>query len=312
MHYSPLPSQFVPGDLDFFFLTQLWFHMAQLSPAGIHAVQDIAQRHGFSFDAVQTMLTSVINGNGSMAQFSHYEFGGSGQWMQGGMTMIGDMFNNNLKGRVDNLCAELSRLISNQPDLIRTGSFQSQTQNGNTSYNNFGGVSGDNTNSLFVAAPAQANWWGPDLKWPNSSGGQNGMRYAWFSQAHRLAIESNGQVIIYDTLDHNIGGVSQQQSGGYSVTFSSQYGYVDLSRLPVISINGQPPLSPAPTINPNDTPSHSHTIQNAYAPVNHAVSSSGDHHDIFASIEKLAALQSRGILSEQEYASKKAELLSRL
>jgi len=40
--------------------------------------------------------------------------------------------------------------------------------------------------------------------------------------------------------------------------------------------------------------------------------SSGNDSDIFASIEKLAALQSRGFLSDQEYSSKKAELLSRL
>lgn len=230
--------------------------MAQLSPAGIQAVQDIAQRHGFSFDAVQSMLHSVLNVNGYMAQFSHFEFGGSGQWMQGGMTMVGDMFNNHLKGRVDSLCSELSRLILNQPDLMRTGSFQSQTQNGNTSYNSFGSHSSENTNpnSLFVQAPAQANWWGPDLKWPNSSGGQNGMRYAWFSQARRLAMEVNGQVIIYDTLDHHIGGVSQQQSGGYSVTFSSQFGYVDVSSLPVISINGLPPLAPTPPPHATTTP----------------------------------------------------------
>lgn len=287
--------------------------MAQLSPAGIQAVQDIAQRHGFSFDAVQSMLMSVINGNGSMAQFSHYEFGGSGQWMQGGMTMIGDMFNSSLKGRVDNLCSELSRLIFSQPDLIRTGSFQSQSQNGNTSYNSFGGSSGDNPNSLFVPVPAQANWWGPDLKFPNSSGGQNGMRYAWFSQARRLAIESNGQVIIYDTLDHQIGGVSQQQSGGYSVTFSSQFGNVDLSRLPVISINGQPPLAPTAPPAPSYAPSSFNPApQSSFAPMNTPVNSSNAGNDIFASIEMLAALQSRGILSEQEYASKKAELLSRL
>jgi len=285
--------------------------MAQLSPAGITAVHDIAQRHGFSFDAVQSMLISVINGNGGMAQFSHPEFGGSGQWMSGGMTMIGDMFNNYLKGRVDNLCAELSRLISNHPDLIRSGSFQSQSQNGNTTHNGWdaGGSDGSNPNSLF--APAPPAWWGPDLKFPNNSGGQNGMRYAWFSQAHRLAIESNGQVIIYDTLDHHIGGVSQQ-SGGNSVSFSSQYGYVDLSRLPVISINGQPPLAPAPTPATTYAPSDSGSAQKAFTPVNNAMSSSGGNNDIFASIEKLAALQSRGILSEQEYASKKAELLSRL
>ena len=283
--------------------------MAQLSPAGIQAVQDIAQRHGFSFDAVQSMLHSVLNGNGYMAQFSHFEFGGSGQWMQGGMTMVSDMFNNHLKGRVDSLCSELSRLILNQPDLMRTGSFQSQTQNGNTSYNSFGSHSSENTNpnSLFVQAPAQANWWGPDLKWPNSSGGQNGMRYAWFSQARRLAMEVNGQVIIYDTLDHHIGGVSQQQSGGYSVTFSSQFGYVDVSSLPVISINGLPPLAPTPP-----PPRYDNAPQNNTAPVNTAGNASVASHDIFASLEKLAALQSRGIVSEQEYASKKAELLSRL
>lgn len=282
------------------------------------AIQDVAQRHGFSFDAVLSMLQSVINGNGSMAQFSHPEFGGSGQWMQGGMTMIGDMFNNYLKGRVDNLCAELARLVSSQPDLIRTGSFQSQSQNGNTAVNSWGGTSSgsaNNPNSLFVTAPAQPDWWGPDLKFPNSSGGQNGMRYAWFSQARRLALESSGNVTIYDTLDHQIGGVSQQ-SGSPTPSFSSQYGYVDLSRLPVVSVNGVAPMAPvqpAPTFTPapnnggyNNPPAYSS------APSGNAPANSGGDGDIFASLEKLAALQSRGILSEQEYSAKKAELLSRL
>lgn len=250
--------------------------MLQLTNTGQQAINDIARRHGFSYDAVLSMLEAVSNGNGSMAQFSHYEFGGSGQWMQGGMTMIGDMFNNYLKGRVDNLCAELSRLISSQ-------------------------------NHLFMPPPP--DWWGPELRYPNSSGGQNGMRYAWFSQAHRLAIESNGQVIIYDTLDHHIGGVSQQQSGGYSVTFSSQYGYVDLSRLPVVSINGVPQAAPVMQNN------YSHAA--TYAPMSSGPQTtgsagSGGQEDIFQSIEKLAALQSKGILSDQEFQAKKAELLSRL
>ena len=293
--------------------------MPQLTPAGQQAIQDVAQRHGFSFDAVLSMLQSVINGNGSMAQFSHPEFGGSGQWMQGGMTMIGDMFNNYLKGRVDSLCAELARLVASQPDLIRTGSFQSQSQNGNTSVNSWGGTSSggsNNPNSLF--APAPPDWWGPDLKFPNSSGGQNGMRYAWFSQAHRLAMESNGGVTIYDTLDHQIGGVSQQ-SGSPTPSFSSQYGYVDLSRLPVVSVNGMAPMAPvqvqpaqsfAPVNNNNgynSAPTYSSNASSSSAPA-----SSGGDGDIFASLEKLAALQSRGILSEQEYSAKKAELLSRL
>ena len=77
--------------------------MRQLSPAGQQIISDIAQRHGFSVDATMSMLDSVINGNGSMAQFNHHEFAGSGQWMRGGMIMVSDMFNNYLKGRVDGL-----------------------------------------------------------------------------------------------------------------------------------------------------------------------------------------------------------------
>ena len=255
--------------------------MRQLSSSGQQALNDVAQRHGFSLDAVQSMLISVSNGNGSMAQFSHPEFGGSGQWMQGGMTMIGDMFNNNLKGRVDSLCAELSRLNSNN-------------------------------SNLYVATPVQPDWWGPDLRWPNSTGGQNGLRYAWFSQAHRLAIETNGQVTIYDTLDHQIGGVSQQQGGGYSVTFSSQYGYVDLSQLPVVSVNGVAPTAPrmAPPV-VQQSYNNSPPVYNPPA-MNNAPSTSGMDGDIFSSLEKLATLQARGILTEQEFASKKADLLGRL
>ena len=104
--------------------------MQQLSPAGQQAINDVAQRHGFSFDAVATMLDAVIRGNGSMAQFNHFEFSGSGQWMSGGMTMVSDMFNNQLKGRVDSLCFELANLVANQPGLVQQGSFQSQSQNG--------------------------------------------------------------------------------------------------------------------------------------------------------------------------------------
>ncbi len=271
--------------------------MRRLSPAGQQAINDIAQRHGFSANAVESMLNAVINGNGSMAQFNHPEFGGGGQWMAGGMTMVGDMFNSYLKSRVDNLCSELSRLISQQPDLLRSGSFQSQSQNGNMQYSGSGlhDQSGaDQSASLFVPEAVQPDWWGPELRWPNSTGGQNGMRYAYFAQARRLAIDLNGQVTVYDTLDHQIGGVSQQQSGGYSVTFSSQYGYVNLSQLPVVSVNGvTPPAAQPATSTINSTPNEAGS-------------------DVFASIEKLATLQARGILTPEEFATKKAELLRRL
>ena len=57
--------------------------MRKLTPAGQQLIEEVAQRHGFRTDAVMSMLESVIRGSGSMAQFNHPEFGGSGQWMQG-------------------------------------------------------------------------------------------------------------------------------------------------------------------------------------------------------------------------------------
>ena len=97
--------------------------MTQLSPKGLRAVEEIANRTGFTEDAVTSMLFSVIAGRGSMAQFSHPEFGGSGQWMAGGAIMISDMFNNALKARVDALCNELSALIRSEPDFVAADSF---------------------------------------------------------------------------------------------------------------------------------------------------------------------------------------------
>ncbi len=44
-----------------------------------------------------------------MAQFSHPELGGMGQRSRGGMLMIGDMFNHDLKARVDRMCSQLAR-----------------------------------------------------------------------------------------------------------------------------------------------------------------------------------------------------------
>lgn len=281
--------------------------MRQLSPQGQQTLNDIAQRHGFSFDATLSMLESVINGNGSMAQFSHPEFAGSGQWMRGGMTMVSDMFNNHLKGRVDNLCSELANLIASQPDLLRSGSFQSQSQGGSAynqvqAHHSGGSQSPSNNgfgdNSLFVApAPGTSgDWWPADLRWPNSTGAQNNVRYACFAQARRLAIEVHGSVTVYDTLDHQIGGFSQQQSVGGTLSFSSQYGLIDVASLPVVSRDGMAVTSPAP---------FQHSVSHAPAP-------DAGSTDTFAAIERLAGLHAKGMLTDAEYSTKKAELLARL
>jgi len=293
--------------------------MHQLSPEGRRLLGDLAQRHGFSSGAVEQLFFAVLAGQGNQAQFNHPDFGGMGQWSRGGMIMIGDMFNNALKARVDGLCYELSNLLSNSPDLLAPQqSFQSQSQGS--------GVS-------FFAPGFQSSGWPAELGLPASSGSQNNLRYAFFPATRRLALDVNGAITVYDTGDHAIGGFSQQQSGDQSLSFTSQYGLVRLSDLPVVgapSPAAQPmqaeafvqPQPVEPIFQP--APAEPALTQPSWQPVPEmptppaapqqqpATRPAAGSEDIFDKLERLAALHGKGILTPEEFAAAKAELLSRL
>jgi len=290
--------------------------MQQLTPEGQRIVSDLAQRHGFSPDAVVHMMFAVLNGNGTMAQFNHPEFAGSGQWMQGGMMMLGDMFNHALKGRVDTLCYEISGILANQPGLLQTGSFQSQSQGGGGQKSQSNGAPRGQS-SLFVPDPS-ANWWPSELGSPNATGTQNNVRYAYFTNARRLAVETGGQVWVYDTLDHQIGGFSQQQGMGSSIIFSSQYGTVNLASLPLMTRNGHPvPAAQTQAETPAAQPqaaapaAQAPPAQAPAAAVDEAVRAAPEA-GILTAIERLGDLKEKGILTDEEFTEKKAELLGRL
>ena len=79
-----------------------------------------------------------------------------------------------------------------------------------------------------------ARWWPEDLgESPNSAGGQNETRYAFFGAKNRLAVDlGDGRIQVFDTGDHRISGVQQHQgSSGRKVTFTSQDGEVALEKL---------------------------------------------------------------------------------
>jgi hypothetical protein len=78
---------------------------------------------------------------------------------------------------------------------------------------------------------AGPKWWPDDLGAPGSSGSQNEVRYAFFPSSRRLAVEQSGTVTVYDSGDHQISGVSQQQGGGHSMAFTSQKGEVKVNML---------------------------------------------------------------------------------
>ena len=74
-------------------------------------------------------------------------------------------------------------------------------------------------------------WWPEDLGQPSTSGSQNAMRYAFFPEKHRLLIEQDGKLTTYDSGDHHISGVSQQNSQGQSLVFTDRNGLVKVDDL---------------------------------------------------------------------------------
>jgi hypothetical protein len=283
--------------------------MRGYTEAGQAKIRELAERLGFSPDAVARMLDAVARGRGRMAQFDHPDFGGSGQWMRGGMTMIGDMFNSTLKARVDRLCDELSGLLADGAAPAAPDSF-------------VGGTPG-----------APEVWWPADLGVPDGAGSQNGMRYAYFAVKRRLAIDTGGAVTVYDTLHYRISGVSQQQSGHGTIAFSGPDGDVDIAGLPVISRGaaasvpraGEAAATPAaePSATAAAEPAAPQTGESPAAQfaardaargadsVPRELARTGGA-DILATIERLAELYRKGILSDEEFAAKKTELLARL
>ncbi len=276
--------------------------MQALTPEAQQAVANLAQRYGVSEDAVRTMLFAVSAGGGTMAQFYHVELGGGGQWMRGGMTMVGDMFNSGLKSRVDSLCSELSTLLATQNVFAPLP----------PSSSSYGG---------YTSGP----WWPSSLGSPSSSGGQNDSQYAYFPGPRRLAVKQSGRLAVYDTLDHQIGGVQQQQGGSSgSFSFTSQYGTFSVDSLPFAPESPgyappppayvQPAQPPAPEYvqaPPYQAPDTTQTA--AYsAPSNSRPRSMRTPEEILSAIEGLGDLHRRGLLSDAEFQTKKAELLAQL
>ena len=180
-------------------------------------IERVALRHGLSEETVRAVLRALRSGGGRMAQFSHADFGGMSQWSTG-MTMVGDMFNDKLKAKLNDLCTELAGFIA-ENDSLATAAGQEEDV------------------SFRRAMPAQvgANWWPTGLGSPSSVGAQNDLRYAVFPTPRRLAIQIGSRLEVYDTGDHRIFGVAQAQRADQTLKFTSQDGLVRLSDLARVS-----------------------------------------------------------------------------
>ena len=86
--------------------------------------------------------------------------------------------------------------------------------------------------------PAGADRWWPEALGgePNSAGGQNEMRYAYFAEKHRLVVGlDGGSVTVYDTTGHEVSGVQQDQSeGSRKLQFTGGGKTMDLDQLKTV------------------------------------------------------------------------------
>ena len=240
-----------------------------------HLVDRLTEQHAFSGDAVGAMIDAVGNGFGGMAAFDHPEFGGAGQWMRGGMVLLSGADDHRLRARVDALCEAIAAELAGAP---RAASLDPAGPNS---------IEGRAASAAIGASSRNTNGWPAELGVPTAAGSQNGVRYAYFAAARRLAIDHGAGPAIYDTGAHQISGVAQQQSGAQgSLIFSSPLGPIDVERLP--RVDRAAPVAPA--------------------------TSGADHgnDDILHSIERLGALRDRGLITEDEFTAKKSELLARL
>jgi hypothetical protein len=175
-------------------------------------ISRVSIRHSVSADAVRTILRALRSGGGNMAQFSHADFGGMSQWSPG-MTMVGDMFNNGLKSKLDAVCTELAAYMAESVSTDR-------------------GRSREDIEVSYRSAKQSSGWWPAGLGTPSAVGAQNDLRYAIFPR--RLVINDGGHVETYDTGNHRIFGVAQAQSTDQTLTFTSQDGLVRVKDLPKV------------------------------------------------------------------------------
>ena len=124
-------------------------------------VERLAKKNSVSPAAVQAVLAALRSAGGRMAQFSHADFGGKSQWSPG-MSMVGDMFNTQLKAKLDALCSDIAAHLdtSETADGVRPEgdavSYRSQTRSD--------------------------DGWPAGLGRPAAVGAQNDLRYAVFPE----------------------------------------------------------------------------------------------------------------------------------
>jgi hypothetical protein len=173
-------------------------------------IERMADKHSVSPAAVQVVVGALRSGGGRMAQFSHADFGGLSQWSPG-MSMVGDMFNTQLKAKLDALCTDIVAHLNSSEAAQAPRDAEDEVS--------------------YRSSESSRYWWPSGLGRPGAVGAQNDIRYAVFPETRRLVIDDQGAISVYDTGSHRIFGVAQAQGRDRTLSFTSQDGLVKVADL---------------------------------------------------------------------------------
>lgn len=237
----------------------------------------LAEDYGFATDAVRHLCAAVRDGGGDMAVFDHPEFLGPGQWMRGGLIMITDPGDRVLKNRIDAVCNALSRILRAQASEAAAPHRRIRAD----------ARAWDTQGNLRQA------WWPAEYGDPAVTGETEWLAYAYFDAPRRLAVRRGGQIAWYDTGTHRITGLARDPEGSNdTLVMTSTRAEVPVAMLSPVSVEAEDAGA---------------TDQGA--PPRHADGGGGA---ILDAIERLGVLRQQGVLTEDEFAAKKRELLDRL
>jgi hypothetical protein len=188
----------------------------------IDVVPEIAQRYQVPEPFVRELYQQLERTGGRQCQIDCPSLGGPVQWMPG-MVTVSRPHDRYLQSRVDGLCSELAAIVQGS-DTSAPAALRREA--------------GTGPSAGCVGLAAGESWWPASFGHPASSGEQNGIRYAYFPDQHRVLIQHGARIDAYDTGGHHLGGVAQQQQQGSTrtLTFSSDQGPVDIKALPCVPL----------------------------------------------------------------------------
>jgi hypothetical protein len=183
-------------------------------------IPEIAARYLIPEEKVREIYGQLQANGGTQCQFECVQLGGPVQWMPG-MVMTSRLHDHDLRARVDGLCSELCAIVRGM-DTASPAAFRRDA---------------DAPPAVSrVDLPAGESWWPATLGSPAASGDQNGVRYAYFPDKHRLLLQEGARIDAYDTQDYRLTGVAQQQGHTRSITFNSDHGPVPLSQFKCVPL----------------------------------------------------------------------------